>query len=70
MLRGSISLYDGGRRIWMEQQLELKSGDHRLDPFVYWASEYEETSDPERIELCLRALRSAAVSLMETGSAV
>jgi hypothetical protein len=60
ILRGSVSPYDGGKRIWQEQQLKLQSGDHRLDPFVYWASEYEETTDPERIQLCTHALRVGA----------
>ena len=70
IIRGVVSPYDGSRRIWRECQLELKKGDHRLDPFVYWASEYEETSDKERHALCEKALRHAAALLVQHGSAV
>jgi hypothetical protein len=70
ILRGSVSPYDGGKRIWQEQQLKLQSGDHRLDPFAYWASEYEDSIDHERIQLCVHALRVAAAELVETGNAV
>lgn len=70
IIRGVVSPYDGSRRIWMECHLELKKDDHRLDPFVYWASEYEETSDKERRALCDKALRHAAVLLVQHGSAI
>jgi hypothetical protein len=70
IVRGVVSPYDGGRRIWRECQLELKTGDHRLDPFVYWTSEYEETTSKKRRALCDKALRHAAASLIEHGSAV
>lgn len=67
---GAVTPYEGGRRIWWECQLNLASGDHRLDPFVYWSSEYEETSDRERQALCDKALREAAASLVQRGSAL
>ena len=70
IIRGALSPYDGGRRIWKECQLKLKRGDHRLDPFVYWADEYEETSSKRRRALCDKALRHAATLLIQNGSAI
>src|SRR5438093_12067856 len=70
IVRGVVSPYDGGRRIWKECQLKLKDGDHRLDPFVYWADEYEETSSKRRGALCDEALRHAATLLIRHGSAI
>jgi hypothetical protein len=69
IIRGAVSPYDGGHRIWKECQLKLKDGDHRLDPFVYWSSEYEEASSKRRRALCDKALRHAANLLIERGSA-
>ena len=70
IIRGVVTPYEGGHRIWMECQLKLTSGDHRLDPFVYWASEYEGTSEIGRLELCERALIVAADSLVSRGTAL
>ena len=70
ILCGVVTPYQGGRRIWRECQLKLASGDHRLDPFVYWSSEYEETSDKERQALCDKALRVASTLLVKHGSAL
>jgi hypothetical protein len=70
ILRGEITPYEGGRKIWTECQIELELGDHRLDPFVYWSSEYEETSNQERQLLCEKSLREAATMLLEKGSAL
>lgn len=70
IIRGVVTPYEGAHRIWMECQLKLATGDHRLDPFVYWASEYEETSEKDRLELCEHALRVAADSLVSRGTAL
>lgn len=70
ILSGEITPYQGGRLIWMECQIRLANGDHRLDPFVYWASEREEASDPDRSALCDHALRTAAATLIERGTAL
>jgi hypothetical protein len=70
IILGRVTPYDGGRRIWRECQLNLKPGDHRLDPFVYWASEYEETKDPERQALCEKAIRAAASMLVQLATAL
>jgi len=67
---GNISPYAGARRIWFECHQELDVGDHRLDPFVYWASEFEETSEPTRRVLCEDAIRQAAADLIQNGSAL
>jgi len=60
MLEGSLSPYDAGLRIWKDCSLRLARGDHRLDPFVYWASEHEDADDDERREYCEYALKEAA----------
>lgn len=70
IIRGVVTPYEGGHRIWMECQVKLASDDHRLDPFVYWASEYEETSGKDRLELCEHALRVAVDSLVSRGTAL
>lgn len=70
ILDGKVAPYEGGRRIWRECQLALERGDHRLDPFVYWSSEYEETTDTERQALCYAALCKAASLLIQNGSAL
>lgn len=70
IIRGVVSPHDGGRRIWKECQPKLKRGDRRLDPFVHWASEYENTASRKRRALCDKALRQAAVFLVQQGSAV
>jgi hypothetical protein len=70
ILAGSVSPYDGGYRIWKECQLALLPGDHRLDPFVYWSSEYQDTSDKERQALCDNAMRVAAAALVQQGGAL
>jgi hypothetical protein len=70
ILTGSVSPYDGGYRIWKECQLALLPGDRRLDPFVYWSSEYQDTSDKERRSLCDKAIRVAAEALVRQGSAL
>jgi len=48
----------------------LLPGDHCLDPFVYWSSEYQDTSDIERRTLCEKAIRVAAEALIQRGSAL
>ena len=70
ILTGAVKPYEGSRRIWKECQLNLEKGDHRLDPFVYWASEYENTTSRRRRALCDKSLRKAASSLVQNGSAL
>ncbi len=70
MLSDELAPYDAGKLIWRECQLALPKDDHRLDPFVYWVSEREDTAEPSRLALCDHALRTAAATLIETGSAI
>lgn len=70
MLSGELAPYDASKRIWRECHRSLPDGDHRLDPLVYWASEREDTAEPSRLALCDHALRTAAATLIETGSAI
>jgi hypothetical protein len=68
ILAGSVPPYDGGYRIWKECHVALLPGDHC--PFVYWSSEYQDTSDSERRALCEKAIRVAAEALVQHGSAL
>jgi hypothetical protein len=70
ILSGKLTPYQGGRLIWWECQLKLPEGDHRLDPFVYWASEREDSSEASRHALCDHALLTAAANLIAKGSAL
>ena len=70
ILSGAVTPYEGARRIWKDCQRKLEDGDHRLDPFVYWASEYEDTTSKRRRALCDKALRNAATLLVQRGSAL
>ncbi len=67
---GTLGLYEGGRRIWWECHLYLPPDDHKLDPFTYWASEYEEAEDDERKALCETGLRAAVEALLDEGDAL
>lgn len=69
--QGGLAPYEGSRRIWWECQLHLPPDDHRLDPFTYWASEYQDAGDDTaRSALCEDALRDAVSRLLERGSAL
>ena len=70
MLEGSLTPYDAGLRIWKDCSLCLTCEDHRLDPFVYWASEYEDADDDDRREYCEYALKEAARDLIRNGTAI
>jgi len=70
ILSGALTPYEGGRLIWKECQLKLEAGDNRLDPFAYWASEYENTRSIRRRALCYKALRKAASLLVQHGTAL
>lgn len=70
ILSGDVSPYEGGRRIWWDHQLNLESGNHSLNPFAYWASEYEEATNTDRRALCDKAIQNAATLLIERGSAL
>jgi hypothetical protein len=70
ILAGSVPPYEGGYRIWKECQLALLPGDHFLDPFAYWSSEYQDTSDLERRALCEKTIQVAAEALVNHGSAL
>jgi hypothetical protein len=65
---GTLSPYEGARRIWREIQLEVKDLKPRLDPFVYWASEWGDADDPARREFCENAIRTAAKDLLDAAS--
>jgi hypothetical protein len=67
---GALGLYEGCRRVWWECQLYLPDGDHTLDAFTYWASEYEEAENAERKMLCERGMHAAVDELMGGQSAL
>ena len=70
IIRGVATPYEGSKLIWIECQLRLEKGDHRLDPFAYWAGEIEATRDKDRLIQCELALRVAAESLINLGTAI
>jgi hypothetical protein len=66
ILDGSVSPYSGARSIWQELSLEVRPDDHTLDPFIYWADEYESAHDPERQKQCELAIVDSARTLVAT----
>jgi hypothetical protein len=59
---GTLSPYEGARHIW-RIELDVEGLMHDLGPFVYWASEWQETNDPASRQECEAAIRAAAVEL-------
>jgi hypothetical protein len=45
--------------------LEVPDLKPQLDPFVYWASEWDDADDPARREYCENAIRIAARDLLD-----
>ena len=64
ILEGTISPSEGARRIWRDQ-LEVPDLKPQRDPFVYWASEWEDADDPGRRAYCENAIRKAARNLLD-----
>jgi hypothetical protein len=56
IITGMVSPHEGARKIWKEAAHELRPADHTLDPFIYWADEYEEASDDDRRQVCRDAI--------------
>ena len=63
---GSLSPYAGARAIWHELSSAVRPADDALDPFIYWADEYENTHDPERRSQCESAILVSARKLVAT----
>ena len=63
---GSLSPYAGAKAIWRECACEVRPDDHTLDPFIYWADEFEDTRDPERRRLCESAIVDSARQLVNS----
>jgi len=59
---GSQPPYDGARQIWRLRN-DVPELDHEFDPFIYWASEFEEASDEERKQFCIDAILASARDL-------
>src|SRR5438552_10283990 len=69
IVEGSVSPYEGARRIWDDVHDQVEELKPQLDPFVYWASEYWEAAyTPARRAECEHAIRTAARDLV--GAAV
>jgi hypothetical protein len=56
---GKAEPYVGAKQIWA-LQIKAPEVGHALDPFVYWANEFEEAEDSERRRYCEAALLAAA----------
>ena len=63
-IEGSLSAYDGARHIW-EIEMAVEGLTTELGPFVYWASEWEETSNPEERRECEAGIRAAAIEFAD-----
>ena len=59
---GSVEPYDGAKRIWHLAR-EVPEVGHALDPFIYWASEFEDATDDARQQFCAQAILASARSL-------
>ena len=64
ILAGRTTPFDGAKAI-CKLQLDLATGDHALDGFVYWADEYGEADNEERRSYCERALLKVAQDLLD-----
>jgi len=60
---GTLSPYEGARQIW-QIQLAVEGLMPELGPFVYWASEWQETNSTARRRQCEAAIRTAALDLV------
>ena len=64
ILDGSLGPYEGAKKIWVELSGEVRPNDHSLDPFIYWADEYEDAQDTERRRESERAIVESARQLV------
>jgi hypothetical protein len=60
IVNGTATPHEGARSIWNELFYQLEPGDHSIDPFVYWADEYEDAVDDERRRYCEAAILQSA----------
>jgi hypothetical protein len=65
ILNQTVTPYEGAKAIWSQFAVEVRPDDHGLDPFVYWADEFEEATEEERKGFCEAAIVKAAVELLE-----
>ena len=63
IIDGTISPYEGAQHIW-RLQVEVEGLMLDLGPFVYWASEWQETNNPASRRECDAAIRAAALELV------
>jgi hypothetical protein len=66
IINQKLTPYEGAKTIWSQFADEVRPDDHGLDPFVYWADEFEETTDFHRKEFCEAAILRAAIELVRT----
>jgi hypothetical protein len=59
---GSVEPYDGAKQIWCLGR-DVPEVGHALDPFIYWASEFEDATDDARLQFCTQAILASARSL-------
>lgn len=63
IIDGTVSPYDGAKLI-CPIMWELPTGDHALDPFIYWEDEYISADTDERRDYCRRAILKSAEHLL------
>ena len=62
IVQGSLEPYIGAKQIWQLQR-RVPEVDHALDPFIYWADEFEDAADEGRQRFCIEAIVASARSL-------
>jgi hypothetical protein len=66
IIDGVVEPLTGAQLIWQECSLQCNPRETSLDPFVYWASEFEDAIDSDRQIFCSRAMVEAAHSFLNS----
>lgn len=62
---GELTPQFAAKRIWWDVHSEVEELKPELDPFVYWASEWESADDDARKMFCEDAIRSVAKEFLD-----
>jgi hypothetical protein len=63
---GTLKPYEGASKIWREaSDIVRQDNIHSLDPFIYWADEYESSNNKARQKECEKVICENARYLLE-----
>jgi hypothetical protein len=65
IINQTVKPYEGAKAIWTQFAVEVRPDDHGLDPFIYWADEFEEANELQRKEYCEAAILQSAIELVK-----